>query len=132
MTTTNQARPGDLTTIACSSSKIRELRNAALNIMERIKETNELYATLMVSLKDNGLGTDRMVQESQLNHLDRTVLNLANTEADVSKAELLSNTRADLASMTKPHAPVNEHMLPTSRHSNKVARFLGKLADKIG
>lgn len=125
-------QPGQLKTIVCASKRIRELRNAALNIMENIKETNGKFGALAMELEANNLEVDRLAGESQLSYLERTALHLANVEADVAKAELLSATRTDIAGLTKPHEPASVHVLPVNRQSTRLGRAFQKLANTLG
>lgn len=123
---------GQLLTIDTPANKVRDLRNAALNIMERIKDTNEVYASLMVQLNSQNLNIERMVNESQFTHLARLTSHLAVIEGEQLKSEVLSATRKQTDDLSKPHNAAPDAKLPVHRQSTKFGRFLQHIADKVG
>lgn len=131
MNTLNPIRTGELNSIALPSSKVREYRNAALNIMEEIKHTNETYGACCVALDSHQLNVPRLHGESQLNHLDRIVGHLAVIEGEIAKSEILKEVRVERDQLSKPHVPANEHELPIHRQKTKFGRILQSLANRF-
>lgn len=87
---------GSLNTVTATSADVRRLRNIALNIMEAITTAHDNYDHILQLLQKHNIDCGTVAGETRSNHLDRMVLCLAQLEAELNRAEILSTARTDL------------------------------------
>ena len=121
---------GQLKSITTNAAHVRKLRNAALNIMEATRANHESYLNLGEQLTALNLELERGIGENQMNHLDRITMHLAVVEGELTKSELIQQTRDDATRMVTPAA--TKPSLNTERQVTRLGRAFQKLANAIG
>lgn len=112
------------------AATITPMRNAALNLMEKINEVRSQFSQLHAMIPAD-LKVERSHNEDDLTYLGRLSMHLATIEADCCRAELIGNVRDDLATI-RPTAEAETPTLRTTRATTKLGRFLSRASELVG
>lgn len=117
-------------TTARKASDLTPLRNAALNLMERINEVRSQFSQLHARIPQD-LALERNHAEDDLTYLGRLSMHLATIEASLVSAELIGHVREDLSGI-RPTAEAEAPTLRTNRPTTKLGRFFNRAAELVG